>query len=369
MLTTLDRRKVIVAGVFVGLANPWLAAQDTIPLRQARPLLQVGVLPEATIREVQFASLRIGWLLGDGKLWITKDGGAHWGLAALPTEGLVSEVAGIRFDVRPRFFSLRDELNGWIQWGTKIIRTVDGGDTWAVQGEIPVKDPTVWGFSSLSLVGNGMTGWAAGVDLETPKSDITSGPGRFPISIYRTVDGGVHWTSEDLRASVDSNDVLIYGLSEQRAVAATPAGLFYTVTGKEGWTRAVVRQKDPSEPIQPGKAGGFFFAGGEHGWIGFEEGAILETSDSGRSWRVVAGPGEVWDAPSGVGQFGKIYFNGTEGWVLGADGAVHETTDGGVSWHIVMAEEFIHDIYCRQLPSERFGCWALGTARIWRLNP
>jgi photosystem II stability/assembly factor-like uncharacterized protein len=120
---------------------------------------------------VQFIDDQHGWLVYNGEILTTSDGGASWQGPLNPGS---RQVGAIDF---------LDLLHGWAVGQGGILQTVDGGASWSV-----VSDQA---FSTVDFV-DAETGWA-----------IRSGGSQF----VRTDDGGRTWTSEGHEAdSVCASD-------------------------------------------------------------------------------------------------------------------------------------------------------------------
>ena len=168
------------------------------------------------------------------------------------------------------------EREGWMTAGAGLLHTTDGGATWTEAAKISVG---VVDFADRDH------GWAAGV----------SG------TIYTTTDGGQTWEQQDSGTEVHIHDI--------EAISANEAWAAGTGIG---FSDAIV----------------YPFPG-----------ALLHTTDGGRTWTDVDRPADSW--------FREVEFVGVNGWALGSEclpdansgncrGDVHplllRTTDGGATW-------------------------------------
>jgi len=105
--------------------------------------------PSGHLASVAFTDTARGWLGGEGELYFTTNGGAHWqkkDLGSLPTAYL-GDITRITF---------ADSIHGWLSGENGIIaRTLDGGKTWFSQGD----EQYYPGLRSLSFI-NDTVGWA-----------------------------------------------------------------------------------------------------------------------------------------------------------------------------------------------------------------
>jgi photosystem II stability/assembly factor-like uncharacterized protein len=116
----------------------------------------------------------------DGKLWITKDGGAHWtdltkNLTDLPVWGTFAQISPSAFDPGTAYvavdFHLMDDRKPY------VYKTTDFGSTWKkMNGDIPSGHPLDY---VLSIAEN-----------PNKKGMVFAGTGR---AFYYTVDDGGHW--------------------------------------------------------------------------------------------------------------------------------------------------------------------------------
>lgn len=74
-----------------------------------------------TLYDVRFVDANTGWVVGDGGIWKTSNGGGTWTSQEATTMTAVAFV---------------DPLHGWAA-GKSVMRTVDGGDTWAAVATAP----------------------------------------------------------------------------------------------------------------------------------------------------------------------------------------------------------------------------------------
>jgi len=192
----------------------------------------VGGEPEAvllsatpTIQAMQRLSPQAGWVLRDGGLLLTDDGGGSWRDVTTTTEG-VGPILAVEF---------LDSQQGWLARlpaqlelspEIEILRTADGGLSWE--------------SSSLSLAGGAYDSPIANAHLEF--SDAQNGflalklqsGGSFSLGrLFATSDGGQTWEERLLPLG----EPVAFLDAERGWTAGGPAGdqLFHTLDGGRTW--------------------------------------------------------------------------------------------------------------------------------------
>jgi Photosynthesis system II assembly factor YCF48 len=157
---------------------------------------------------------------------------------------------------------------GWAVGQDTVLATTDGGRHWTAQRTGPLN------LTSVDFI-SGSTGWAVGADI-----------------VLATSDGGSHWAA----------------LPEPGR--CLPIRSVHFISPRYGFAVAGGRDITDFGPEAP-RTGG----------------AVLATSDGGRSWRVLPGPADAQ----------TVCFSGPQAGWLGAGGRLYRTTDGGRSWAQVTA--------------------------------
>jgi photosystem II stability/assembly factor-like uncharacterized protein len=158
-------------------------------------------------QKVFFADGNNGYLIGDGSLLKTIDGGESW--SVLQTTDHVLQTM---------FFVNKD--TGWVAGNEGVIlRTEDGGSTWLSQQNSGTDYGTL---TSLCFV-NPDTGWASGSGL-----DISGGV------ILKTTDGGNSWLLQH-----SGDNTFVYSVSFSNPDTGWAAGdegiMFNTTDGGNNW--------------------------------------------------------------------------------------------------------------------------------------
>jgi photosystem II stability/assembly factor-like uncharacterized protein len=278
----------------------------------------------AWLHAVFFVDERRGWAVGGrGALLETEDGGESWRVRHPPTEDAIKDL------------SFTDATTGWAVCERSIympmrkdesisylLKTTDGGETWARV------DVTRGEDVDLKLAGvrfaDSKHGWVFG----------ESG------ALFATADGGASWA----RQRVPTRHLLLGAtfLDAQTGwVVGAGATLLYTTDGGATWREGVVSgatsQSAASEAAareaatraaqgEPSlRINAVSFADARRGWAVGARGAVIATTDGGRTWREQASGTES-------DLFDVKFFDAREGWAVGADGVAIHTTDGGATW-------------------------------------
>jgi len=340
---------------------------------------------------------------GDGRgetttVFSTSDGGQTW-RQSRPLPGDLSTCCTVLTD--QVYFA--DASHGWLLGvgasavpgapGTLIVRlwrTVDGGRSWSrmPSGALPLQNvllPDLMSPCGLTAppriaFANAETGWitngACGVGTARPR-------------VWRTSDGGSHWTAAALAAprggwgdwpdalgtptgGVDAGVPRIVAAAGAHVVLVpVRAGASTLVIEKSadgGRTWHIASQLPASQSASlaasNGDAASWFQPVSGHDWLVTAPGEIIATTDAGRTWRA---------APSPAGLAGPSSFTSlTRGFLQGSGSvAALATDDGGrtwtaqasPSWHGTSAEYLGPAVTSVQLVTRRFAI-AAGAAGV-----
>jgi photosystem II stability/assembly factor-like uncharacterized protein len=249
-------------------ANPALAP-GTPPASQITPLSATSAPPTATIPPTQ-----------------TRPPSPTPAPSATPSLTPPASPASPSLVITPTLTSLHmlDESNGWGLTYQRVLKTTDGGAAWM--------DVTPAGLSqSASLL-------AFFLDLKTAWILAASGGDFFNGMLFRTVDGGITWTSVKVPFSGGS----LYFLDETHGwdLFASDCGagscggsLYQSSDGGETWTELLkIDQHSNDNPKAIPLAGdktGITFADQMHGWVSGTEpmdnyAYLFSTQDGGSAW-------------------------------------------------------------------------------------
>ena len=256
-----------------------------------------------------------------------------------------------------------------------VLRTTDGGTTWARAGSWGAK-----GGSKLAALWfvDTQNGWVVG-------SDLSRTLGKQYL-IYRTSNGGANWTKQTMTAKRGLADV--HFMDPMRGWAVGPGSIERTTDGGAHW----VKQPTPITSEWTTIAMHDYHTA----WVGSRSGKIIFTSDGGAHWGAQTSgvTGEIRklvfpDNQNGFGQvdsatliattdgganwhqhampaFGAVNtdFTGSlYGWVTGPNAEVARTTNGGTTWQDTSLTLPPFNLYAIDFMSSSYG-WVAGGAGI-----
>ncbi|MBW4573146.1 MAG: hypothetical protein KME31_35855 [Tolypothrix carrinoi HA7290-LM1] len=285
--------------------------------------------------DIWFIDPMVGWAVNsNGQIIKTTDGGDIW------EKQFQTPIVNNR-PVYLRCVGFSTPLNGWV--GTvseeqRLYHTTDGGETWAIVENLPENAPVK--ICGLSVVNESVI-YASG----------TNDPADIPARMMKTVDGGTTWTAWDMS---EYATILIdnYFINEDfgwvvggKADNSIPKPtrddvipvVLYTEDGGKTWVNRVA---DISDSFPLGEWGWkIFFLNENIGFVSLEnftKGAILKTTDGGKTWKRL----RINDPQENVNLEGVGFVDENHGWVGGwgynfpqdPTGFSSETKDGGKNW-------------------------------------
>jgi photosystem II stability/assembly factor-like uncharacterized protein len=290
----------------------------------ARP--QVATYPGPA----HFLSARTGWVALNESVLATSDGGRSWRrMRNVP-------------NMRVTWMRMFDERHGLVLGFTRpdgarverLLRTDDGGAHWT--DELLPSSDLIEQAGSVASFTDPAHGWYIPA--------VTSGAGPQDVSLYRTDDGGTHWTRQAALdylhpadhglvrggrpAGLEFTDAA-HGWLVQAPVVVEDAVLSMTTDGGANW-QPVVLPAPPGEPVPLSylTVPTVFPNGTALVWAvrGFAGGTayVYRSSDGGRTW----------GAPARLEQpIGATAFLDPTHWWRAAGAVVARTSDAGRSWH------------------------------------
>jgi photosystem II stability/assembly factor-like uncharacterized protein len=337
---------LVVAAIGVFYLRPW---QAFAPGPAALPAPRPPAARPATLQQVQFVSASLGWVVTGGpassSLFRTTDAGRHW-------QRQIEGVAGEGWTLS-LFDATRGVVYGADQRGAQLWRTTDGGRRWT-RTAVPCLAPhDLVSFLDLDH------GWC--IDPSSAylpaSSDAAAGfgpllPGRQMIALYRTVDGGVHWSrvlatgeaqpvsgglgDEGLKAWIWFRDVNV-GWIGQRSLDRS-AVVYATTDGGDHWNRQELPPPAGGwgssitwEIGPPEVSGGFSpLLLVEDLRAGSQQGQMVLSAEYLYTWRP-----STWMGPLRLPAVPAVPAStGTDQnrWLVATGSSILETTDAGAHW-------------------------------------
>ena len=314
---------------------------------------EIGAVPDSDVTWMHFADRYRGWASSHPPaLFRTDDGGKHWLKLGLPD----LSAYGSDYMSNVKFF---DRNSGHLLGGTYFYQTSDGGDSWS-RYPLPQRRDLIEGVDAVSVDQPSRRVWAAGT-RRRPVEKYFSAPnwavrvdaeGKWSVSeavIMRTENGGDDW---ELVYSGSPHDLDIEKIAfwdSNTGVAVGDTTLVRTNNGGKTWEDALLPDwcVDDDFSSDNGMPLDLFLLDGGLGWLSFQGGFLLKTTDGGRTWcqaKATAQDGQK-------GSFTALYFrNPDEGIAIGDWTVLLTTRDGGENWRITRTGGFVRS-FCPLNPS------------------
>jgi photosystem II stability/assembly factor-like uncharacterized protein len=296
-----------------------------------------------TLSKIFFIDSLKGWAVGDsGMIIFTTDGGLNWDI----------QNSNVSSDIISLFF-LNDSL-GWaltqdvltFPYRTKILNTTDGGSNWLIS-EYP--DENIL-FNTIYFI-DSLTGFLGG----------------SPVSIVRTIDGGLEWREVELSGTYYDLPVLGFEFFNQQfgfafgGVRDFAGVVWKTVDGGENWYSqafnpdpiiqirfldslnvygitydpelvytALVQSSDAGENWNFkllelfGAAYSFSFRTAAEWWSPMGHEGFIFTKDSGESWQTIT-------LKDSIPLYDICFIDSTKGFAVGGNGAIYKYVPNPVS--------------------------------------
>lgn len=312
---------------FVDAANGWAATAQGVFVTHDGGRTWRRQLPAAgpgPLRAVDFVSPATGYAVPEiapNSVLVTHDGGHRWARAGR-VGGLSSQRGGPPQGVQGLDFLPTGQ--GWAWGAAAVATTTDGGRTWRPLPRLPASGvlPSVPAQPHQLAFVNAEDGWLLGV---------------FG-GLWRTRDGGQTWTrlpglaDGSIRQIAFSDTAHGYATVFARAMGGrSPTrghfALLATADAGATWTPVAAWPWPP--PKGQFNTTAFSFASPAVGWL-LARGGILRTTDGARHWTEYTQPGLAGLFPRAI-----QFVNATDGWLLSSAGALLHSTDGGRTWNAV----------------------------------
>ncbi|MBK8698519.1 MAG: hypothetical protein IPN29_02840 [Saprospiraceae bacterium] len=251
-----------------------------------------GLPVSVALKTVKFIDISTGWVAGEnGTIMKTTDGGATW---AVQTSGITSTIRSIFF---------LDANNGWACGdGGSILRTLDGGTSWT-----PQSSPFTTQYNSIRFA-TATTGWLVGAGNV----------------LLKTINGGDTWVQQQ------NQGVSMWGLEVLTTLSAWTCGGFNNTQGSP--TLLKTNNGTNWSPQNNSGVSSFItfndirFTDANNGWIVGGSGIIRHTTDGGAS------PWTSQNSGTQAELLSVDFINASVGYACGRDGVIIATSNGGTTW-------------------------------------
>ena len=321
-------------GHFLDARHGWLIDDgDIFHTSNGGLTLTVQAHHRVSFKAITFVDAKHGWAVGypadarTGRVVVyrTTNGGRNWVRVLLRRIGGIDSV------------SFANRKVGWAISGDAVLHTVDGGLHWDIQvtrkygrfhcvQALSTRRAWVSGaLDTLLRTVNGGVTWKrlhtgtgsrrnlTGMRFTSPNNGWVSGGGE----IIHTSDGGAHWASQfSIRPTV-----IGLTFADSQNGWATCGAVYHTTDGGADWVRQATASfatwgfaLTPSDAV-----------------VGFGmvyNPSLSHTSDGGVTWQ-----SSISAADGYFGTLNALQFcNTINGWAVGSAGEILKTADGGVTW-------------------------------------
>jgi photosystem II stability/assembly factor-like uncharacterized protein len=319
--------------------------------------------------KLQLLNAQLGWMTNGKILWRTTDDGATWDVtySADPAKFENGEIKEFQFFNSREGITMR--LDG-------LHRTQDGGHTWAginTPLSYPQGEPSYFKFLE-----DGKVGWIVGgiyhrISKEEADRCTNNAKTVFPDNSYACLEGAVFHTDDGgetwSRQPAPNIGYRIYNLyfsDADHGLALGDWGAIYTENGGRKWEKSELKK----ECVDPGFLSEYEYRpiavsfADKLGWISFNDGRLIKSTDGGRTWCDLLQPAEYRTQTGSNSFFQVLHFsNSDHGWALATDGTLYETLDGGARWTKIKTDAKFDDLFFVQ---PGYG-WAVSKAGIYRI--
>lgn len=288
-------------------------------------------------------------LIGSAHAWATEQSGT----ALYHTEtGGALQTTVINFEGKPLISFVNAKTGFALAYsiGALLWRTTDGGQSWQKVRDFDSDDENfpLAPLHRLHFV-DAQHGWLVGV-----------------FGVWRTEDGGAHWAHVfNLDAHPEAKEIYDGAFSgSERAVIATPNGVYLSVDGGRTW-----KSTNHNQGVSQ-----IYLLDDHTGWLWSD--VVERTDDGGNSWR------ELFRLKAYTEIRSAQFINKEEGWATGIEmadsfrsvvrnpdspawhGVLLHTTNGGKNWDHASVPAQLE--FNRVRFSDSKNGWLLGVNRLYR---
>lgn len=225
----------------------------------------------------------------------------------------VKKVEPKAIERRDNFYSVTaptDQIAWAVGTGGKIVRSEDGGKTWARQ--------------NVSTIENlqGIAAWDAQTAVVVGNRGLA----------FHTTDGGKEWKPSVVPKSDNPNKLLRVRIYGDTAWAVGEFGGFFRSDDKGATFTRVLPEKDSAFNAVTFR--------GQTGFVVGEFGSMFKTTDGGATWNPV-------ELVNKVSLMAIDFRSDTDGVAVGLSGTMMTTSDGGLTWTVLpeLTREHLFDVH------------------------
>jgi len=276
-----------------------MALVVVVPARSQQGWVATQVAPAGQdLNTVYFLDNKRGWVGGDnGFLIRTEDGGRTWAKQPVQTTAAINDI----------YF--RDKDAGFLIAGNAIFATRDNGLRWS---EVRRFLPAEFDGADIELYSvrfsSKKKGWVVG-SISKRERVVDS------ILVY-TDDGGQTWRRQRAPSRVEL--IHIDFVSDKRGwIVGNDGTILFTRDEGASWTKQNAGTNVTLYHVD--------FRNDNNGWVVGERGTLLRTTNGGETWTPI--PTNV-----NVTLLSIQFLNDDEGWAIGRGGVILRSSDEGKTW-------------------------------------
>ena len=280
---------------------------------------------QGIIWDIEFVNDNLGFIAADNVVLRTRDGGKTW--ETVLTSGIYYQ--GVFF-LNPN--------TGWVVGSqNQVLKTTDGGDTWTAT-------PVVYSYDI----------YINDVYFLTPDTGLVVGDEE---TIFRTDNGGQYWELFNSRPFAPTWNFIVFNNDTSGWVGGDLGKVLHTPNGGYGWgtipslTDSALQYKMVQDMVFPNELTGYLIA---------NNGVWAWTTNGGSTWQVSQIPGAENEF-----FYGMHFADVVTGMVVGYGGAIYKTTDGGMSWQKLSTSFTTEDILDGDFTATDMGWLVTATGKIY----
>lgn len=325
-----------------------------------------------SLYKIHFTSQEQGWILGNGLLLKTINGGFSWRSVSIPTTAALRSITNLGKNIwilgdlvllrstdygnswekiytpsKEEFYikdiCFADENNGWaissISSGN-ILQTIDGGKNWTIIKTIYTPDELPLNSIGFFDSYNGIITFGS------------SGNSSSSSKLLKTSDGGKTWNLYDLGLTANNLEkITILNQKNIGYISSYSGDLIQSIDKGETWNNISISECNSIFDI--------FFNKNNVGWIVSYTGDVFFSDAGGISWQ------KINNNVSGALLLDIKFVNSHVGYAADHYGYIVKTTDGGNNWSKNKIEYNSHSIYSISFINENTG-WAVGGEKVYK---